>query len=84
MVISHKMTLRSPLVQMVSWGAGLLCRPGENQMDNRGSKSITINYVIVKEQRVDDGWHGNIPMSKVYSTRFRNKLLNNFIQGPHK
>ena len=28
-----------------------------------------------------DGWHGNIPMSKVYSTRFRNKLLNNFIQG---
>lgn len=28
----------------------------ENKMDNRGSKSIILNSIVVKEQRVDGSW----------------------------
>ena len=28
----------------------------ENKMDNRGSKSAILNYIVVKEQRVDGSW----------------------------
>ena len=32
----------------------------ENKMDNRGSKSAIVNYIVVKEQRVDGSWCGKI------------------------
>lgn len=28
----------------------------ENEMDNRGSKSVILNNIAVKEQRVDGSW----------------------------
>lgn len=28
----------------------------ENNMDHRGSKSIILNSMVVKEQRIDDSW----------------------------
>jgi len=31
----------------------------ENEMDNRGSKSVILNNIIVKEQRVDGSYTGN-------------------------
>lgn len=31
----------------------------ENEMDNRGSKSVILNDIIVKEQRVDGSYTGN-------------------------
>ena len=55
----------------------------ENEMGNRGSKSIADNdhvspkSVIVKEQWVDGGWHrviSIISVFKVYSNGFRKKL----------
>lgn len=49
MVTSQKITLRSPLLQVVSW-AGLLSGPVEREMEYCGSKSDNIS---VKEQRVD-------------------------------
>ena len=32
---------------------------GENQMDNRGSKSAILENIAVKEQRVDGSWFIN-------------------------
>lgn len=65
MVTSHRRTLRSALVERQSW-AGL--KPGENEMENRGSKSaktkskvlfskwIILKSMAVKEQRVYGSW----------------------------
>ena len=45
---------------LYSWKCGGLCYPGavemrSREMDNRGSKSIILSNIIVKEQRVDGG-----------------------------
>lgn len=40
---------------------------GENQMDNRGSKSTILNNMVVKEQRVDGSW--SIKSSKLMDLR---------------
>lgn len=32
------------------------CKMSENEMDNRGSKSVIFNNIAVKEQRVDGSW----------------------------
>ena len=59
MVTNQKMTLLLPLVQWESWAEKFFYFSGENEMDNRGSKSTFYysstyhRYNVVKEQRVD-------------------------------
>ena len=59
------MTLRSPLIKVVSW-AGLLRGPVERKMDNRGSKSNISENIFVKVQRVD----GNCIISRNIMLRY--------------
>ena len=64
-VTSQEMTLRSPLIKVVSW-AGLLRGPVERKMDNRGSKSNISENIFVKVQRVD----GNCIISRNIMLRY--------------
>ena len=81
MVTNQKMTLLLPLVQWESWAEKFFYFSGENEMDNRGSKSTFYysstyhRYNVVKEQRVDASWYKRNPfMSKVYSNGCGNIL----------
>ena len=69
MVTNQKMTLLLPLVQWESWAEKFFYFSGENEMDNRGSKSTFYysstyhRYNVVKEQRVDGNWSiGSYPV----------------------
>ena len=64
----------------------------ENEMDNRGSKSVvvsTLDNAIVKEKRVNGSWHGVVP-SKVrctligFSLNYRVKILTKGSQITYK
>jgi len=71
------MTLTLPLVQGERWAEKKnLFFSGENEMDNRGSKSEYKFFLYsVKEQRVDASWYKRNPfMSKVYSNGYGNIL----------
>jgi len=50
----------------------------ENEMDNRGSKSVvvsTLDNAIVKEQRVNGSWHGLVPSKIRCTLNYRVKIL---------
>jgi LAGLIDADG endonuclease/NADH-Ubiquinone oxidoreductase (complex I), chain 5 N-terminus len=47
---------------------------GENQMDYRGSKSIILNNIVVKEQWVDDSWFFNLGAGGLHSRSGLNNL----------
>jgi hypothetical protein len=58
----------------------------ENEMENRGSKSVILNNIAVKEQRVDGGLHG-ISIScirytlKGFERNYQVRILSNSINN---
>jgi hypothetical protein len=58
----------------------------ENEMDHRGSKSVILNDIAVKEQRVDDGLYGiSVPCIrytlKGFERNYRVRILSNSINN---
>ena len=53
----------------------------ENEMDNRGSKSVILNDIIVKEQWINDSWcieQGLIRLRYILKYFERSTLVKNF------